>query len=491
MLNECGRVCNSFVGCFCVWSVFRVLVGVLVTWGGESYRLEYRASGELRERWSYCHREDEVIRFIGGKPGAGKSLKCALQIVEELRMSDRFIVTNAAIEMQPWVDGKKVARKGLVHSMLDKYKEDFDCERRLVFLRDDEVKHFMRCRPYVDETGAVVKRFLEPSEDGRFHLTACTARREDIRDGLRGVCYVLDEAHEYFSSREWQSTQKYGKEVLSWSSQNRRAGDDAYFLTQVIGNVEKQLRGTSQECIWLVNHRLLSLSVFRQPDVLSYRVFSSTPPSPSETALCKGRLQCDRQWVYGIYNTARGASVSGTSADIGVRAKGLHWSWIVVFIAALSALAIVGNKGIQAAIRQAVGISPSYATNAFSVAAPILQKETNSGRTFAPQAASAVPPAPFAPPPPVVLPSPPPSPWVVASATGERICLLLSDGSRVVGTNWFEGYNGWNVNGRFYSTTPNSTGVNVWAQAPRAYVPAAAQAYVVPPAPRGVSPAFR
>ena len=395
-----------------------------------------------------------MIRFIGGKPGGGKSLRCALQVVEELRTSNRFIVTNAAIEMYPWVDGKGVARKGLLRSLQDKYGEDLDCERRLVFLDDKEVKWFMRCRPYLDETGIVVKRFIEASEDGRFNLQAPNPRREDIRDGMRGVCYVIDEAHEYFSSRDWQITQKYGKEVLSWSSQNRRAGDDAWFLTQVIGNVEKQLRGTSQECIWLVNHRLQSLGVFRQPDVLSYRVYSSTPPAPSDTALCKGRLQCDRQWVYGIYNTARAASVSGSSADIGQRAKGLHWSWIFAFVAGLALVAIYARKAIELGIRKVVGIEVAHPSNSVPMQVGSHVSEAGAVRSLQPVVtAPVVPPSPQVPPPP---PSFHAEPWVVAEAIGEKICLRMSDGEEIVGTNWTRVWHGWAVDGHFYSTTPGS-----------------------------------
>jgi len=220
-----------------------------------------------------------MIRFISGKPGAGKTLYAVLRLVDELRMTNRAVVTNMAIELHPWVDGGGVPRLGLLQSLQKEFGSTFDAEDRLYLLSDEQVKRFYAWRPEVDDG---VIRFRElpldgPQRQARFKLTK----------GVPGVAYFIDEAHEFFASRDWQET---GKETLSWASQQRRAGDDAWLLTQVVGNVEKQLRGVSQECVWLVNHRLQSLAMFRQPDMLSYRVFSSTPPAPSEHWLTAGKV---------------------------------------------------------------------------------------------------------------------------------------------------------------------------------------------------------
>lgn len=388
-----------------------------------------------------------MIRFIGGKPGGSKSLYAMVRMIEELRSTNRFIVTNVAVEMLPWIDGGGVARKGLRGGCISKYGEDFDCNRRVIFLEDEQVKRFYAYRPRMKETGEVEVMCIPPITtgpmEGRFRFTTG-------QDGLSGCAYFIDEAHEFFSSREWQKT---GKEVLSWASQQRRAGDDAWFLTQVIGNVEKQLRGVSQECYWMVNHRLLSLGFFRQPDILTYKLYGSTPPVPTETPLARGRVQCDRQFIYGTYNTAKGVGVAGRQADIGVRAKGLHWSWVLVFIALVSGGAIFANKALQGGIRKAIGIAPEYAQNAI---APVA---TNSpiSQPAPPQLVSKLlPPMPSVPLPPIasqVAVSPPtvPVPWVRAHTTSSnRISLLMSDGEVVTGTNWQKVYRGWAVEGRFY-----------------------------------------
>lgn len=393
-----------------------------------------------------------MIRFIGGKPGGSKSLYAMVNLVEELRRTNRFIVTNVAVEMIPWVDGGGVARKGLREGVLAKYGEDYDCERRVVLLDDEQVHRFYAVRPRLKETGDVEVITIPPSPDGRFRFSAGV-------EGLSGCAYFIDEAHEFFAARDWAKT---GKEVLSWASQQRRAGDDAWFLTQVIGNVEKQLRGVSQECYWMTNHRLARLGMFRQPDMLSYKLFSSTPPTGNEAPLAKGRVQCDRQFIYGTYNTAKGVGVAGRQADIGVRAKGLHWSWIIGFIALASVGVMAANKGVQFGIRKGLSISVPKASGGEAAAT----KPNQFGLQ------NLMPMAPIRPPAqPVIVPTPPtpdpksharPPAWVVAMTTSEEpgrpgrgsIGLIMSNGFQVHGTNWQRIEQGWLVDGHIYPTQP-------------------------------------
>lgn len=394
-----------------------------------------------------------MIRFVGGKPGAGKTLYSVVQLVEELRTTNRMIVTNMAIELHPWVDGGGKARKGLLASLHDRYGSTFDAEDRIHLLTDDEVQLFFLVRPRRTAEGIVRER-LELQEDKRFRAPV----------GMEGCCYFLDEAHEFWPSREWQ---KCGRSVLSWGSQQRRAGDDAWFLTQVIGNVEKQLRGVSQECTWLVNHRHQRLAVFRQPDMLSYRVYSSTPPPPSEAWLVMGKVKFDREWVYGIYNTAKGVGVHGTGkADIGVRAKGMHWSNVVWIFLAFSVLLYFLNRGIQFGVGKATRIVPAAtaaATGLVSqVAAPLsvvatqeVKRVREDDRTERnPERERDL------------------RPWVVASFLGrsesgqQAGALMLSDGRTLRGTNVQEVFNGWVLDGHFLSSVPTEA-TNVTKGEPR------------------------
>lgn len=386
-----------------------------------------------------------MIRFVSGKPGAGKTLYSVLALVEELRTTTRFIVTNMALEMKPWVDGGGKARKGLLASLEDVYGSTFEAEERIHFLKDSEVKQFYLVRPrWVPEEQRVAVERLELQDDKRFRMGK----------GVAGTCYFIDEAHEFYPASEWQDV---ARTTLSWASQQRRAGDDCYFLSQVIGNVAKPLRGVSQECVMLVNHRLQSIAMFRQPDMLSYRVYSSTPPGPSEHWLKAGKVQCKRDFVYGIYNTSKGVGVNAnTKADIGVRAKGLHWSALIWIVVALF-LAVLGvNKGLQGAIRKAVGFGPALVTNAVVVAPPVQAPVTNYVVSSPGLAPVAVPVVGV-----VEKPKEEPKPYVVshllvgASTNAFRPgVLLMSDGRQVPGEKIGKVFNGYVCDGYFLSEVP-------------------------------------
>ena len=70
-----------------------------------------------------------MMRAVIGVKGAGKSKFATIRLIEELRSSTRAIVTNLALEFQPWVDAKGVARPGLLRVLQDTYGSNFDAVR--------------------------------------------------------------------------------------------------------------------------------------------------------------------------------------------------------------------------------------------------------------------------------------------------------------------------------------------------------------------------
>jgi len=303
-----------------------------------------------------------MIRFIGGKQGGGKSRLAVGRLIDELRSTNRFIVTNLALEFSPWVDGGKKARKGLITSLQEKYGEDYDAMQRIVLIQDEDVHRFFRCRPFTNKTTGVREIYWIPEcEDGRFRMD----------ENCEGVCYLIDEAHEFFPAHEWE---KVRVGCLSWGTQARRAGDEVYFLSQIINNVAKPLRGLAQECLWVTNHRHLSLGWFRQFDKISVKSYATAPPAASDTALYDITLKDDREWVYGIYNTSKGVGVRGRQADIGQRARGIHWSWMFAFIAAFIFGVIAVFNGIKFGFKKAIAAPAATVAAALpAVAVPVVE----------------------------------------------------------------------------------------------------------------------
>lgn len=269
-----------------------------------------------------------MIRFVGGKPRAGKTKRIVIWIVEILRTTKMPVVTNVAMRLHPWVDGKGVPHAGLLRDLQDQYGTTFDAERRIYFLKYEEVRRFYAVRPIVpkEDWEKVQIEIVPDTGDGHWHFDA---------NKYPGCCYVIDEAHVFFPGAAIAANKGMlvTAELLGWASQAGRCGDLAMFLSQVLMNVDKKLRGVAQECWWMTNHVHVAFGPFRQPDRISYIEYATTPPAAGEVWLRRGVLRYDRNKVDGWYDTAAGVGVTGNAvADIGRRAKGLHVAWLAVII---------------------------------------------------------------------------------------------------------------------------------------------------------------
>lgn len=289
-----------------------------------------------------------MIRFVVGKTGGGKSQFLVSKLIDELRSSRRGIVTSLAIELGPWVNKKGVAYPGLLKTLEMVYGDTFDAVRRIYVLKDEEIAYFWRVRVRVPEDADLPREVI---------TVAAAARDQDGRSrwfqgpDVPGCWYAIGEAHEHFSAETWKNLVGEGQ---SWASQNRRGGDDAWIETQDAELVAKPLRRQSLECYTMINHAYRALGPFRQPDVISYRIHVNTPPRESEPCLRMGRIDLPREKLWGCYDTARGGSVHGGSADIGKRAAGINWKAIPALLVGFFIVACVGLVGCEALVKRAI-----------------------------------------------------------------------------------------------------------------------------------------
>jgi len=284
-------------------------------------------------------------RSCGGKPRAGKTKRMVIWVEEQLRLHRRPIVTNMAIKLHPWVDGKGKPHKGLLRTLQDKYGETFDAERRIYLLKHEEVPRFYGIRPEIpdDESEPVVIKEVPRSDMWKFNSNEYS-----------NCCYVIDEAEVYFPSAavDAQRANHENPELLQWAKQAGRGGDDAVFLSQNLTWISIKLRKTCQECWWMVNHAHIPFSIFRRPDHITEETYMNCPPGQGEVYLRKTKLTYSREEIEGCYNTAEGVGVTGNSAaDIGQRAKGIHWAWIPAGILVIAIAAMFGLRAVGAAVK--------------------------------------------------------------------------------------------------------------------------------------------
>lgn len=253
-----------------------------------------------------------AIHFVTGRPGAGKGLYTMRLVVEELRGSNRPIVTNFPI-----------LKDKLAEYLHEEYGESFDVLTRVILIeKEEDLSNFYRIR--------------KTEENGDLHFLDCEldSKGKQVRfdiDGAQdgGVFYVLDEVHIVFGARDWQEV---GRAVLYYSSQHRKLGDDIILISQAPKNVDSQFRSIAQDYSVLRNHGMEKYMFFKQPSMFGRATYMNMPTgskmdTPLETSYFKLNIkQAD------CYETARGVGLGpkdGAQADKGKdKRKGISIFWI-------------------------------------------------------------------------------------------------------------------------------------------------------------------
>ena len=143
-----------------------------------------------------------AITFITGKPGAGKGLVAVQEVVNELVLGHRPIITNLALRVEPWVTGDFRPRIGLRNFLLREYKKDFDVRRRVFVVPDEDVKEFFLTRrgPLADgQPGALVK--AQPVLNIKGGESKVVAFETAVATESGGHVYIVDEAWHFWGSR--------------------------------------------------------------------------------------------------------------------------------------------------------------------------------------------------------------------------------------------------------------------------------------------------
>lgn len=370
------------------------------------------------------------IRFISGKPGGGKTLYAVTLVIEELKRTRRFVVTNLPIKLPE-----------LAAYLQGKYGDDFNCRWRVVFLQQEQVGEFWRYCGYQPRLSE--EKVLRHQRGGKEE----TARLLDFspRLGLpeiylppgvdavpgvgfkpgKGVLYVIDEVHEFFNARKWAST---GDEALHYLSQHRHLGDDVICITQSIGNVDKQFRSVAQDFTYLRNHSKESLKIlgglFRSPRMFQRDTFLE-PYTGSQTSFEHRWFKLDLA-VAGCYDTAAGVGVSGSGADTGEKRRGLPpWMLILPLIGlwyllshidvwAAGAFAKRDKAAVQKAAAARQGSAPPAVTRALTVATNVTPADRVSTNLVSTRSQEKVK---------------PPEVWLTGLVLfGDRVSVCLSDG---------------------------------------------------------------
>ena len=257
------------------------------------------------------------IHFVTGRPGAGKSFYSMKLILEELRGTDRKIVTNLA-----------VLPDELAEMLHTKFGETFNLLERLHLITDEEIEFFYCHRGL--STGALQVDYNDKGKAQKFDI--------ETAQSTGGVFYILDEVHLAFGARNWQAM---GNACIYYASQHRKLGDDVILITQAPKMVDTTFRNLAQDYTVLRNHAMEKILFFKQPKFFSRQTFLNLPTA-NETPMEKSMFRLDMN-VAKCYDTSQGVGIHtrGEADTKGDRRKGLPW-WVAVI--AFLGLIYVGSQ---------------------------------------------------------------------------------------------------------------------------------------------------
>lgn len=276
-----------------------------------------------------------AVRFLTGKPGDGKSMTAVQALQRELITGKRQIVTNLPLFV------------GRTWSFLkSRFGADIDVDR-ITILTEDDTREFYLHRGRGYRAAAPTK-----DSDGRIDYAQCLHADGTTKNAndLPPVLYIIDEAHLHFGSRQWQDT---AKAALFYLSQHRKRGDEVFFVTQHVKQVDSALRRLAAEFWRVTNYGARFPFGVKLPDVFVVDVFTAEPSllsSPIDTR----SMRLDVEGLASCYDTAAGVGMVGNMADKVKTRKGIPWQVALVCLVVLLACGFLLPIGVGKAFAKSL-----------------------------------------------------------------------------------------------------------------------------------------
>jgi hypothetical protein len=258
-------------------------------------------------------------------------------IADSLLKTERIIFTNIAI------------KEPELRAYLCKKGWEGDLTERLFLLKHEEVFEFYRFRsgryvlpPSPDwvaarESEKGTRKVSRPEFLEK--MNAQLVEMKNHPEALLPCEYHIDEAHDYFCAREWTDT---GRGVLWYASKHRHLHDEVVLYTQVMANVEKQLRGLASETVRVRNQIRMSWGPFRKAPVFRvYSYYGAPERTESATPFANTVMQLDKAGLAGTYNSAGALSIHTTPEKVHNKAPLPHWALPVGLCAGIVCVGLI------------------------------------------------------------------------------------------------------------------------------------------------------
>jgi len=322
-----------------------------------------------------------MIQFFTGKPGDGKTLFAVRQIIDDLCTSDCFVVTNIPLNVPA------------VCEYVGRRRDDFRFDDRVRIIGDNLVYEFYRVRaggvlleasPDMLCKNEAAKRLPRPEFVEVMKTIFLTIKTKP--EAQIPTRYYIDEAHNYFNAREWANA---GRGLLYYASQHRHLHDEIVLITQVMENVEKQLRSLASETHAIRNNLRRRIGLVRLRPRFVVRSFygvQADTGKPFSTAT----FELDVKGIAGCYQTV-GALGVFSKPEAKVNKAPLPWwsLWVLGFCAVglvvggFTSLPYLGGAMARKVIGGGGSSQESASPPAVADAAPVARPSVASARMVA------------------------------------------------------------------------------------------------------------
>jgi hypothetical protein len=249
--------------------------------------------------------------FVCAVKGGGKSRRCVDFICDELEGSERSIFTNLPVrlpEFQLW------ANQHIKHKSV--------CvPARIRILKDEEVWRFYLLTKDYGKTVPL-----------KSDVTGTEVPDLAVRQGDGGIMFIIDEAQNYFRTRQWA---KMGADVDFYLSQSRKLNDSLIVITQHPEKIAVDFRRNATNWIYVENFRKRKMFLgVTLPGRFGWAEYLDQPTKndkPNDT----GHFNLKHQNRHELYDTMAGVGLLGKVGAESNRRVGLHWAVWPAFVAVI------------------------------------------------------------------------------------------------------------------------------------------------------------
>lgn len=254
-----------------------------------------------------------MITFVTGRPRSGKSFYSVMQLCHELEHSERDIVTNLPLNL--------VELAEYCHRYIAK---PVDLSKRLRVLDDSQVPSFFNYE---------VQRVWRDRYQVKDEITGKVRDVPDFRERqqvTKGVLYLIDEVHLFYSARHWQSV---SNDTEWFMSQHGKLRCDVVLISQHYEKVDKNFRRNAQDYVVIRNLGREKFTFGVSPKNLIRRATYLNLPANGEPPQETGYFKLNIGKYGKLYKTDAGVGLAGrldSSGDGLAERKGRSPWWLLV-----------------------------------------------------------------------------------------------------------------------------------------------------------------